>query len=96
MNIIKFLTAKIIERAEETKTPCKLYATEEAAEKAILKVLNDAKEFYSLSRDIDYLIIFIPALNKWTAVANMSKVFLSSDFKGGYLGFVTDKNFYTF
>lgn len=96
MNIIKKLITRISERVQETKSPCKLYSTEEAAEKALAKVSLEAVEFYDHEVDIDYVVFYVPELGKWTGAVNLTQVFNHPKFKGRYLCFVSDKGFYTF
>ena len=58
MNTIKMLTGRIEQRLQETKQPCKNYATEEAAEKATAAIAKEVAEHHHVDR-ADYLVFYI-------------------------------------
>ena len=99
MNITTKLLNRINQRLTETKSPCKLYATESSADKAGLKVAEKAAKHFSQhgQEDIiqaDYIVIYIPSIQKWTPCINLTALLSRRDAAGGYLGICGD--FYTY
>lgn len=106
MNIVKDLVARIEKRLTETKKPCKLYATEAAAE----KVAANEAEFlavyfskYTFSqaearhvRPARYVVVHIPSVNKWAIGLDQTEVMARHDSSGGYAMIMADRGFYTF
>ena len=99
MNVTTKLLNRINERLTETKSPCKLYATESSADKAGLKVAEKAAKHFAPygqqnTQPANYLVIYIPSIEKWTACIDMSELLSRRDSAGGYLGICG--NFYTY
>ena len=99
MNITTKLLNRINQRLTETKSPCKLYATESSADKAGLKVAEKvAKHFSQHGQEhiipADYIVIYIPSIQKWTPCINLTALLSRRDAAGGYLGICGD--FYTY
>ena len=99
MNITENLLKRINNRLTETKAPCKLYATESAANKAGLKVATKAANHFAPNGEQDtkpanYLVLFIPAISKWTACVDMNQLLSRPNRQGGYAGICGD--FYTY
>lgn len=95
MNIVKNLQARIEDRLTETKTPCKLYATEEAADKAganIAEIVGNHHE----TRPANYVVIKIESIGKWTAAIDLNELCGREGRLGGYLGLACDRGFYTY
>ncbi len=87
MNIIKDLVSRIEERLTETKSPCKLYATEASAEKAAEQwVLKGAEYFGITPNNVRYVIVFVPSIQKYTVCFDTSHIFGTKGC-GGYVGF---------
>jgi len=99
MNITTKLLNRINQRLTETKSPCKLYATESSADKAGLKVAEKAAKHFSQHGQehiipADYIVIYIPSIQKWTPCINLTALLSRRDAAGGYLGICGD--FYTY
>lgn len=94
MNVIKSLVARIEERLTETKTPCKLYATEASAEKAAEQWVAKGAEYFGVSeRDVRYVIVKVPSVDKYTVCFDTAYLF-GAKRVGGYVGFF--ENFYCY
>lgn len=107
MNLVKDLVTRIEKRLTETKKPCKLYATEAAAEKVAesearilalyfappLRNSEDAKKAVPPAR---YIIVFIPSVGKWAIGFDQTEVMSRPRSTGGYVGIMADRGFYTF
>lgn len=89
MNIIKEVTIRIEKYRLENKNPCKSYATQASAERAAEKIANQAKDFYPLDR-IEYVVFFNEAWQRWNVAFRQP---LKS---GGYMGFFSDKGFFSY
>lgn len=99
MNLVKDLVSRIERRLTETKKPCKLYATEAAAE----KVAEEQAEFMGSyftnvahPRPARYIIVHIPSVDKYAIGFDMTEIMNRSEAVGGYLGVMSDRGFYTF
>lgn len=93
MNIVKSLVARIEKRLTETKNPCPLYATEQGAERIANEWVKKGAEYFGVpERDVRYVIVHIPSVNKYAIGFDGSLIFARGD--GGYVGFFT--NHYTF
>lgn len=106
MNIVKDLVARIEKRLTETKKPCKLYATEAAAE----KVAEDEAKFlavyfsrYTFSepeaehvRPARYVVVHIPSVNRWAIGLDQTEVMGRRDSVGGYAMIMAERGIYTF
>jgi hypothetical protein len=94
-NIIAQLTARIEEYRTENKNPCKNYATEAAAEKALSEAATKAGAYFDKnSQPARYVVFFIPAWNRWVGAMDYTELFSRKTFTGGYIGAV--KGFYTY
>lgn len=94
MNIIKSLIERIDSRLQETKEPCKTYATEERAEAAAEKMSHDVAEHFAKNKNefhpARYVVVFIPKMNRWTYCIDMTELLMRSSSTGGYIGFCKD------
>lgn len=93
MNIQQSVLDRINKRLTETKNPCKTYKSAEAAEKAAQKLAEKVSHEYQVDFKCDYLIVFIPAMGRWTAAFDASK-FIARIGGGCYLGMFAYHNFY--
>lgn len=92
MNIIKSLIARMIEdRGTNKSFPCKTYATEVAAEKAIQQAAIDYPKCLcgEDAAEAQYVVFFVPAWNRWTGAINAGEV-LARKNAGGYIGHCPD------
>lgn len=97
MNITKSIIARIEDRFAETKNPCKSYATEEAAEKVGMKYAALAGEWYcSLERPARYVVVYVPKMGRYTVAFDMSEMMQRTTFLGGYVGMLSNKNFFSY
>jgi len=99
MNLVKDLVARIEKRLTETKSPCKLYKSEEAAEKvaeAEALVLAQAFSRDSNPRPARYIVVFVPSVGKWAIGFDQTEVMSRARNTGGYVGIMADRGFYTF
>jgi hypothetical protein len=99
MNIINCLMANIEEYRATNKTPCKNYATREAAEKATAKMAQDAATHFDAHNRADapaaqYIVFYNEAWGRWVGAINMTELLRRPTSSGGYLGFCT--GFFTF
>lgn len=100
MNIVKDLVARIEKRLTETKNPCKLYATEAAAEKVAEKQALTFGQYFA--RDVEkarparYVVVHIPSANKWAIGFDQTEIMGRRDFAGGYAGIISTAGFYSF
>lgn len=97
MNIVTEIVNRIEARFQETKNPCKSYATQEAAEKAIASVAHAAAVYYGVSGGpARYIVTFIPAMGRWVGAIDQTELMNRKGFMGGYVFFIGDKGHYTF
>lgn len=97
MNTVKELVARIEDRFTETKNPCKTYATEAAADKVGMKYAALAGEWYcSSNRPARYVVVYVPKMNRYTVAFDMTEMMHRSTFLGGYVGMLSDKNFFSY
>ncbi len=85
---------RITDRLQETKTPCKLYKTEEAAEKIGHKIAELAAEYFSANQPAFFNVIHIPSIDKYAVAFNLNELISRPETSGGYLGICGDH--YTF
>jgi hypothetical protein len=95
MNTITNLISRIEEYRATNKQPCKNYATQEAAEKALAKASELAgKIFDKEGKSAQYIVFFVPSWNRWTGAMNYNELFTRKTCMGGYVGAVT--GFFTY
>lgn len=89
MNIVNSLISRIEEYRATNKQPCKNYATEQAATKALAAAADRAgKHFDRDGRAARYVVFFVPAWNRWTGALDYSELFSRKTSVGGYIGAV--------
>lgn len=97
-NIINTLVERIEEYRLTNKTPCKNYATEEAAEKATAKMAQEAAVYFTKPNEeplpADYIVIYIESWGRWVGCINLTELLRRPTSNGGYLGFCSAKGFY--
>jgi hypothetical protein len=94
-NIIAQLTARIEEYRAENKNPCKNYATEAAAEKALSEASTQAGVYFDKdAQPARYVVFYNQAWNRWVGAMDYTELFSRKTFTGGYIGAV--KGFYTY
>lgn len=99
MNITKTLIARIEEYRAENKNPCKSYATEAAAEKAVQQVAQDVANHFAIGGEQSsarYVVFFNEAWGRWCAAVDMTELLQRKSSTGGYLGFCGQRGFYSF
>ena len=100
MNLVKDLVARIENRLTETKKPCKLYATEAAAEKVAEEKATAFADYFSRNkqtiRPARYIVVYIPSINKWAIGFDLTELINRHDHAGGYVGIIADDGHYTF
>ena len=94
MNVI----TKLVERVEEyyttNKKPCKSYSTESNAEKAANKAVEKIAKYYGDDENmVEYIVFFVPAMNRWTVAFNTTKLINKH---GGYAGIVSDMGYFMY
>jgi len=95
MNIVANLIERIEEYRATNKQPCKNYATEAAAEKALAKAAVRAGEIFDREgKAARYVVFFVPAWNRWTGAMDYSELFSRKSCAGGYIGAIA--GFYTY
>ena len=98
MNILSSLLGRIEAFRATNKTPCKNYATEEAAEKATAAMAKAAADYFDnggdAARPARYVVFFVPGWNRWVGAIDLTELLARKTSTGGYLGFC--KGFYTF
>lgn len=101
MNIIKSLTARIEAERAKNQTPCKNYLTEASAEKATAKVAQGCANHFAIIDDVDadsarYVVFYVESWGRWVGAIDMTEVIQRSTSTGGYLGFCSHNNFYSY
>jgi hypothetical protein len=101
MNVVKNLIALIEARREETKTPCKSYATEAKAEAVAEELAAKFANYFAASgapdiRPCFYIVAYNEAWGRWIVGFNFTELFSRKSFAGGYIGVASDKGFYTY
>lgn len=98
MNIITNLKNRITEDLAESKNPCKNYATELNAEKAVAEIaMIAAKHFTRQGQEVvsaRYVVFYVEAWGRWVGCVDMGELLRRPTSTGGYLGICT--GFYTF
>lgn len=100
MNITKSLIARIEDARTTNKNPCKNYATEAAAEKAVAAVAMMAGRYFHKhpnkddARSARYVVIYIESWGRWVGCVDLTELLARISSTGGYLGICGD--FYTF
>lgn len=103
MNLTKHLVNKIENRLFETKNPCKLYKTEEAAEKAADKMAAQAAEHFGCKRPANYILLTINSVGKadfkgqrFAVAFDLNGLLARPEAHGGYVGIFAQAGFYNF
>ncbi len=81
---------RITDRLQETKTPCKLYKTEQAAEKVGHKTAKMAAEYFSANEPMLFSVVSIPSINKYAVTFNITELLSRPETSNGYLGICGD------
>lgn len=88
---------RISERLTETKSPCKLYSTDDKAIIAGELMSQELGKIFCIeNRPCRYVVIYIKELDKYTPVFDMTEMMMRKSFKGGYIMHAASKNFYTY
>lgn len=100
-NIIATVTARIEDYRKENKVPCKNYATEAAADKAVAKMAKIAAVHFHKANDpeavtANYVVFYIEAWGRWVGAVDMSGLMNRPTSTGGYMGLCAEKGFYTY
>lgn len=91
-NIIKDLTSRVIEARGTNKSfPCKVYKTEEAAEKVMAETAQMVATYFHVTGDektrpADYVVFYVESWDRWVGCINLSEVLNRKHSTGGYLG----------
>jgi len=97
-NLIKDLTDRIEGYRADTKTPCKNYATEAAAERATAKMAQAAANYFSKdgkgTTSANYVVFYVKPWGRWVGCIDMSELVNRPDSTGGYMGYCT--GFFTY
>ena len=95
MNIIDTLISRIEDYRATNKQPCKNYATQQAAEKAVAKAAEAAGKYFDTEgRAPRYVVFFVPAWGRWVGAMDYTEMFSRSTAGGGYVGAIT--GFFTY
>jgi hypothetical protein len=95
MNIIETVTARIEEYRTTNKQPCKNYATQQAAEKAVANAAKLAGLYFDKNgAPARYVVFFNQAWGRWVGAMDYTELFGRKTFQGGYVGAV--QGFYTY
>jgi len=94
MNIIKNLIDRVESYYATNKKPCKSYVSEEGAEKAAQQAaIKIADYFNEKSEHVDYVVFFVPAMNRWTVAFHISPLIRKH---GGYVGISSELGYFSF
>jgi hypothetical protein len=101
MNVVKSLIARIEARRNETKTPCKSYATEAKAEAVAEDLAVEFADYFAALNATDirpccYIVAYNEAWGRWVVGFDFTELFSRKSFSGGYIGVASDKGFYTY
>lgn len=95
MNIVNTLIARIEEYRATNKQPCKNYASQEAAEKALAKAAEAAGKYFDRDQvPARYVVFFNEAWGRWVGAMDYTELLSRKTCQGGYLGAIT--GFYTY
>lgn len=95
MNIVESVVARIEDRLLETKNPCKLYKTKDRAE-AMGKKLSEEMGRYFGTHPAQYIVVYVPSVDRYTPAFNINEIVSRPDALGGYVGAIADKGFFQF
>lgn len=87
MNVVESLISRIEDYRKTNKTPCRNYATKEAAEKAANKMVTDGMEYYQTNKPARYTVLYNEVWNRWVFAIDMTEYSKRADFGGGYMGY---------
>lgn len=97
-NIITTLVGRIEDYRASNKNPCKNYATEDGAEKAVAAIaLKAAQHFTKQGFEVTsarYIVIYCAAWGRWVGCVDMTELLARPSSTGGYIGICT--GFFTF
>jgi hypothetical protein len=95
MNIIETLTARIEEYRATNKQPCKNYATQQAAEKALTEASKRAGVYFDKdAQPARYVVFYNEAWGRWVGAMDYTELFRRKTCLGGYVGAIS--GFYTY
>jgi len=96
MNIVEAVIARIVRRSTETKNPCKLYKSKEAAEKAVSKLAIEVGQIHQTKLPANYIVFYIDQLGAWSGAIDINEIVSRKEAIGGYVAYAASKGFYTF
>jgi hypothetical protein len=95
MNIIENLTRRIEEYRPINKNPCKNYATERAARKAVADAaMRAGKLFDRDQKSARFVVFYNEAWGRWIGAMDYTELLSRKSSLGGYIGAI--KGFYTY
>ena len=95
MNIVESVVNRIEDRLLETSNPCKLYKTSDNAENAAKKI-SEGMGLHFGTHPAQYIIVYIPSVDRFTPAFNINEITTRPDCLGGYVGYASDKGFFQF
>ena len=95
MNIINHLKQRILDRAQETSNPCKLYNSEKRAEAATADVAHNVGEIHE-TQSARYVVFYIEELDRWAGAIDLIECINRPNAVGGYVGYAANAGFYTY
>lgn len=86
------LTQRIEDRLAENKTSIKTFKAYDTAVQRADAIVERAKAWAESAADMDYVIVYLPSTDRWTAVFMFSS-FMARTKSGGYIGWISDDGF---
>lgn len=97
MNIIKHTEARMLEHRTGKAYPCKTYATEAAAEKAVGRMAQICGAYFDREgTSARYVVFYVQAWGRWVGAIDLTEVLARKTSTGGYLGVCAAQGFYTY
>lgn len=99
-NVIAATTARIERRMTETKTPCKFYQTQAAADKAAAKMAVKGANYFAINANgqaapARYVTFEVKNLG-WVAAFDLTELMSRKTMSGGYIGIFAVAGFFCY
>lgn len=96
MNITESLNQRITARFQETKSPCKSYASEKKAIQVAEDLAKKVADYHGCTSPVRFVVFKAECLGRFTVAFDLTEMVSRKECQGGYLGHIPNAGFFTY
>ena len=93
MDFITETRKAIMQRAAETKNPCRMYKSKDKADSVAQEMSAKAAKHFGADT-VRYTVIYLPEFNKYTSIFDITLIIARGH--GGNISFLAEKGFFCY